>query len=186
MTRILSRRSVLLGLSATILFPAPAAQAAGYIRQPTLTSVRRLWMYSAHTGEHINTTYWTDGSYIADAVEEINHFFRDWRTDDVKSIDLRTLDILAATHHILDVHEPYLLISGYRSPKTNAMLQTRSKGVAKNSLHLKGQAADVRLSSRSVSQIGRAASSCRAGGVGRYFRSNFVHVDCGPVRSWGK
>ena len=85
----------------------------------------------------------------------------------------------------MDANEPYMLLSGYRSPETNAMLRRRSSGVAKNSLHMKGQAADLRLGSRSVSQMARAASACRAGGVGRYSRSNFVHMDCGPVRSWG-
>ncbi|MEY8841904.1 YcbK family protein, partial [Cribrihabitans sp. XS_ASV171] len=87
---------------------------------------------------------------------------------------------------LLDVNEPYMLLSGYRSPKTNAMLRSRSSGVAKNSLHLKGQAADVRVSSRSVSQVAKAAMTCRAGGVGRYSKSNFVHMDCGAVRSWGR
>ena len=129
--------------------------------------------------------YWIDGKYIKEAVREVNHFMRDWRTDDVKSIDLRTVDILAAAHNMLDVQEPYMLLSGYRSPKTNNMLRSRSRGVAKNSLHMKGQAADVRINSRSVSQIARAASACRGGGVGKYSRSNFVHMDCGVVRSWG-
>ena len=94
-------------------------------------------------------------------------------------------DIMAAAHNLMDVNEPYMLLSGYRSPKTNAMLRRRSSGVAKNSLHLKGQAADLRLASRSVNQMARAASSCHAGGVGRYSGSNFVHMDCGVVRSWG-
>jgi len=75
--------------------------------------------------------------------------------------------------------------TGYRSPATNAMLRRRSRGVAKNSLHMKGQAADLRLSSRSVSQVARAATACHAGGVGKYRRSNFTHMDCGVVRSWG-
>ena len=110
---------------------------------------------------------------------------RDWRNDQIKQIDSRTIDIMTATHNLLDTSEPYMLISGYRSPETNAMLRRRSSGVAKNSLHLTGKAADLRLQSRSVSQISRAAQACNAGGVGRYSKSDFVHMDCGNVRSWG-
>lgn len=146
--------------------------------------IRRIRMYSGRTGERVDMVYWIDGQYIQDAVKEINHFMRDWRTDDVKEIDLRTIDIMAASHNLLDVNEPYMLLSGYRSPKTNAMLRSRSRGVAKNSLHMRGQAADLRLASRSVSQMAKAAEACRAGGVGKYQRSNFVHMDCGVVRSW--
>lgn len=142
-------------------------------------------MYSGRTGERLDMIYWIDGKYIKDALKEVNYFMRDFRNDQVKSIDTRTIDIVAAVHNLLDVNEPYMLLSGYRSPETNAMLRSRSRGVAKNSLHLKGQANDVRLSSRSVNQIYRAAAACRAGGVGRYSRSNFVHMDCGAVRSWG-
>jgi uncharacterized protein YcbK (DUF882 family) len=78
-----------------------------------------------------------------------------------------------------------MLLSGYRSPETNAMLRRRSSGVARNSLHMQGEAADLRVNSRSVNQIYQAARACNAGGVGRYSRSNFVHMDCGPVRTWG-
>ena len=147
--------------------------------------IRRLRMYSARTGERIDMIYWVDGVYIKDAVKEINHFMRDWRTDTVKPMDTRTIDILAASHNLLNVSEPYLLLSGFRTPQTNSMLRTKSRNVARNSLHMKGQAADVRLSSRSVNQMARAASSCHAGGVGRYSGSNFVHMDCGPIRVWG-
>jgi uncharacterized protein YcbK (DUF882 family) len=84
----------------------------------------------------------------------------------------------------MDVNEPYMLLSGYRSPETNNMLRSRSSGVAKKSLHLQGQAADLRLNSRSVSQMASAAKNCSAGGVGAYRGSNFVHMDCGQVRSW--
>jgi uncharacterized protein YcbK (DUF882 family) len=118
-------------------------------------------------------------------MKEINFFMRDWRTGTKMKMDARTIDIMAASHRLLDVNEPYMLLSGYRSPQTNAMLRSRSSGVARNSLHLKGQAADLRLKSRSVSQMARAAASCASGGVGKYSRSNFVHMDCGPVRSWG-
>jgi uncharacterized protein YcbK (DUF882 family) len=142
-------------------------------------------MTSPRTGERIDTIYWIEGEYIREAVDEISAFMRDWRTNDVKGIDMRTVDIMAASHNLLNTSEPYTLLSGYRSPKTNSMLRSRSGGVAKNSLHLKGQAADLRLGSRSVGQMSKAAMACRAGGVGKYSRSNFVHMDCGVVRSWG-
>ncbi|MDK3018302.1 YcbK family protein [Pseudodonghicola flavimaris] len=179
-----TRRTLLGAFAATAVAAAPTySQAAGFLRGGG--DIRRLRMYSGRTGEKLDMIYWIDGEYIKDAVKEVNYFMRDWRVDQTKSIDLRTLDILAAAHNLLDVSEPYMLLSGYRSPQTNAMLRSRSRGVAKNSLHMKGQAADVRLASRSVNQISRAALSCHAGGVGRYSRSNFVHMDCGVVRTWG-
>jgi uncharacterized protein YcbK (DUF882 family) len=147
--------------------------------------IRRIRMYSGRTGESVDTIYWIEGEYIPEVVKEINYFMRDWRTDDTVRMDPRNLDIMAAAHRLMDVNEPYMLLSGYRSPKTNAMLRSQSKGVARNSLHIKGQAADLRLQSRSVGQMAKAAAACAAGGVGKYSRSNFVHMDCGPVRSWG-
>ncbi|WP_420587092.1 YcbK family protein [Ruegeria sp.] len=180
----LTRRALLGAFAATAVVAAPTySNAAGFLRGGG--DIRRIRMYSGRTGERIDMIYWVDGKYIKDAVKEVNHFMRDWRTDQVKDMDLRTIDIMAASHNLLDASEPYMLLSGYRSPQTNAMLRSRSRRVAKNSLHMKGQAADLRLSSRSVSQMARAAISCRAGGVGKYSRSNFVHMDCGEVRSWG-
>ena len=141
-------------------------------------------MYSGRTGESLDTVYWIEGEYIKEALKEINHFMRDWRTNQVINIDPRTIDIATASHRLMDVSEPYMMLSGYRSPKTNAALRAKSRGVAKNSLHMRGQAADLRLKSRSVGQIYQAATACHAGGVGRYSRSNFVHMDCGQVRTW--
>lgn len=143
-------------------------------------------MYSGRTGETIDTIYWIDGDYIPEAEAEVSRFMRDWRNDQMIGIDRRALDIWAATHRIMGTDEPYRLLSGYRSPATNAMLRSRSRGVARNSLHMKGQAADLRLDGRSVGQMAKAAASCNAGGVGKYSRSNFVHMDCGPVRVWGR
>ena len=180
-----TRRGLLTAFAATALTVAPTySKAAGFLRGGG--DIRRIKMYSGRTGERIDMIYWIEGDYIGDAVKEVHHFMRDWRTNDVKSIDLRTIDIMAAAHNLLNVSEPYTLLSGYRSPQTNAMLRSRSSGVAKNSLHLKGQAADLRLNSRSVNQMYRAAAACNAGGVGRYSGSNFVHMDCGPVRTWGR
>ncbi len=181
----ISRRGLLGAFAATALVAAPTySKAAGFLRGGG--DIRRIRMYSGRTGERIDTIYWVEGDYIKDAVKEINAFMRDWRTNDVIGMDIRTIDIMAAAHNLMDASEPYMLLSGYRSPKTNAMLRSRSRGVARNSLHMKGQAADLRLSSRSVGQMARAASACRAGGVGRYSGSNFVHMDCGPVRTWGR
>ncbi|MEM9578789.1 MAG: DUF882 domain-containing protein [Pseudomonadota bacterium] len=181
----LTRRALLGAFAATAITAAPTfANAAGFLRGGG--DIRRIRMYSGRTGERIDMIYWIEGKYVPEAVKEINYFMRDWRTDGVKSMDLRTIDIMAAAHNMMDVDEPYMLLSGYRSPKTNAMLRSRSRRVAKNSLHMKGQAADLRLSTRSVSQMARAAAACKGGGVGKYSRSNFVHMDCGVVRTWGR
>jgi uncharacterized protein YcbK (DUF882 family) len=178
-----TRRGLLGAFAATALVAAPTySKAAGLLKGSG--DIRRLRMYSGRTGERIDMIYWIDGKYVKDAVKELNYFMRDWRTDQVKLIDTRTLDIMAASHNLLEVNEPYMMLSGYRSPATNAMLRRRSRGVAKNSLHMNGQAADLRLTTRTVSQVSRAAKACNAGGVGRYSRSNFTHMDSGAVRTW--
>lgn len=148
--------------------------------------IRRIKMYSGRTGERIDTIYWIEGEYIGEALREVNAFMRDWRNGKTINIDTRNVDIMAASLRLMDTTEPYMLLSGYRSPETNAMLRSQSSGVARNSLHMIGQAADLRLSSRSVSQMAQAAASCGAGGVGKYSGSNFVHMDCGDVRTWGR
>ncbi|MBM7067417.1 DUF882 domain-containing protein [Actibacterium sp. 188UL27-1] len=181
----MTRRGILAAFAATVITAAPTSGTAfGILRGAG--DIRRIRMYSGRTGESINMIYWLEGNYIKDAVNEVNHFMRDWRRGTSMRMDLRTVDIMAAAHNLMDISEPYMLLSGYRSPQTNAMLRARSGGVAKNSLHMKGQAADLRISGRSVSQMARAAAACRAGGVGRYSGSNFVHMDCGPVRTWGR
>ncbi len=184
-TGIVSRRGLLRAFAATAIVAAPTyANAAGFLRGAG--DIRRIRMYSGRTGESLDTIYWIEGDYIRDALKEINYFMRDWRSNETISIDPRTIDIMAASHSLLDANEPYMMLSGYRTPKTNAMLRSRSRGVAKNSLHMKGQASDLRLKSRSVTQMASAAIACKAGGVGKYRRSNFVHMDCGPVRTWAR
>ncbi len=179
-----SRRALLGFFAATTLAAAPTySHAFGLLRGAG--DFRRIRMYSGRTGESIDTIYWIDGNYIPEAMSEISHFMRDWRTNTAKGFDPRAIDIMAASHRMMEVSEPYTMLSGYRSPQTNAMLRSRSSGVAQNSLHMQAQAADLRLKSRSVAQMYRAAQACNAGGVGRYSRSNFVHMDCGPVRHWG-
>jgi len=180
-----TRRGVLGAFAATALVAAPTYSNAFSILRGA-GDIRRLKMHSGRTGERLNTIYWIEGEYIPEALNEVSRFMRDWRTDNAIKMDTRTIDILAASHRLLDSETPYLLLSGYRSPQTNAMLRNRSRAVARNSLHMKGQAADIRLPNRNVTQISRAAISCSAGGVGKYSGSNFVHMDCGPVRVWGR
>lgn len=180
----LSRRWLLRAFAATTVVAAPTyAKAFGFLRGAG--DVRRIRMYSGRTGESVDTVYWVEGEYIPEALDEISLFMRDWRHNEIKRIDRRTIDIAAASHRLMETDEPYMMLSGYRNPQTNAMLSRRMKGVAKHSLHMEGEAADLRLNSRSVAQMSRAAQSCRAGGVGTYTHSRFVHMDCGPVRAWG-
>ncbi len=180
----MTRRTLLRAFAATTVAAAPVmANATGLLRGAG--DIRRLRMYNGRAGESLDMIYWIEGDYIRPALDEINYFFRDWRDNTVHRIDQRTVDILTASHRLMETDEPYTLLSGYRSPATNAMLRSRSSGVARNSRHLRGEAADVRLQSRSVGQMYQAARACNAGGVGRYSRSDFVHMDCGPVRSWG-
>lgn len=177
------RRAVLTGLGAALALGAgPAAPAIlsgrGDIRSITLVNDR--------TGDWIDTVYWIEGAYVGEALAAISFLMRDWREEVSKPIARATIDILAETHRRLDTAEPFEVISGYRTPKTNAMLRRRSRGVARNSYHVKGMAVDIRLRGRSVAQIAGAAASLEAGGVGRYSRAEFVHVDSGPVRDWGR
>jgi len=184
-TKGLSRRALLGAFAATAVTAAPTfSKAAGFLRGAG--DIRRIRLYSSRTGEMVDSIYWIEGKYIKEAMKEISYFMRDWRTDDVRNIDMRTIDIMSASWNLLDASEPYTLFSGYRSPATNALLRSRSGGVAKNSLHMKGQAADLHMLTRSVHQMARAAEACRGGGVGRYSGSKFVHMDCGVVRSWGR
>ena len=181
----MTRRALLGAFAATAVAAAPTySNAAGFLRGGG--DVRRIRMDSGRTGERLDTIYWIEGRYIREALREVNLFMRDWRNGKAVEMDTRTIDIMAASHNLVEASQPYMLLSGYRSPETNAMLRSQSSGVARNSLHMRGQAADLRLSDRSVSQIARAAASCQAGGVGRYSGSNFVHMDCGAVRTWGR
>ena len=180
-----SRRALLGVFASAVVVAAPVyPKTFSFIRGAG--DIRKISMRSGRTGESINIVYWIEGKYIKESLKEINNFMRDWRQDAAIRMDQRNIDIIAASHRLLDTTEPYQMLSGYRSPQTNAMLRKRSRGVAKNSLHMKGMAADLRLNSRSVGQVALAGHACNSGGVGKYSRSNFVHMDCGVIRTWGR
>jgi uncharacterized protein YcbK (DUF882 family) len=145
---------------------------------------RSLKFYALHTGESLTTTYWEDGRYIPGELDRVNYILRDFRANEVKPIDPALLDLLTRIQHRLGINEPFQVISGYRSPVTNAMLHANSEGVAVHSLHLQGKAIDITLKGRSLEQLRGAALAQRSGGVGYYPKSDFVHVDTGRVRYW--
>lgn len=167
-----------LGASAAVMLGGGHAQAARI-------GGRTLRLEHLHTGERLNATYWENGRYLPDALGEINHLLRDFRTGTVAQIDPRLLDILYGLGRRIGCSPDFAIIGGYRSPHTNEMLRSRSRAVAKNSYHMRGQAIDMRLNGCRLADLRRAALALRAGGVGYYPGSNFVHVDTGPVRSWG-
>ncbi len=138
----------------------------------------------AHTGESFSGVYRVGDKYLPEAFERVNYVLRDFRTKEVFPMDPHILDILSLIHKKLDATDPYSILSAYRSPKTNAMLGNRTRGVASNSFHMYGQATDIRIQGFSPSKIRKVAQSLEAGGVGYYPRSGFVHVDTGAVRTW--
>jgi len=146
---------------------------------------RALAMFNPHTGESINLVYCENGYYVPEALSEINYFFRDFRANLVKPIDPKLLDLLHTIHQSSDTTKPFNLVSGYRSPQTNAMLAAEFEGVARHSMHIEGKAADINLPGRQLSILQRIALAMRFGGVGYYPQSGFVHVDTGRIRHWG-
>jgi uncharacterized protein YcbK (DUF882 family) len=148
------------------------------------TGPRKVALHNLHTDEKLDAVYFEQGRYVPDALQAVNHVLRDFRTGDVHMIDPRLLDLLDAVAERTGSRAPFQVISGYRSPKTNAMLHARSEGVANHSLHMKGMAIDIRLVDGTLPHLHEAALNLGAGGVGYYPRSDFVHVDVGPVRRW--
>lgn len=147
-------------------------------------SGRALRFAHTHTGERLAIEYFAGGSYLPDALATVNYFLRDFRTGDVHDIDPDLLDLLHSLALATGTSKPFEVISGYRSPATNEMLRHKSEGVAAGSLHLNGQAIDIRLADVALSKLQGAALGVRRGGVGYYPASDFVHVDTGRVRRW--
>lgn len=145
---------------------------------------RELAFYNLHTGESLKTAYWSDGDYLPGALADINHILRDYRNDQVLPIEPRLLDLLHGLRSTLGATQPLQIISGYRSPETNAFLAARTDGVAKSSLHMQGKAIDIHVEGTPLDDLRRAAIALQGGGVGYYPDSGFVHVDTGRVRTW--
>jgi uncharacterized protein YcbK (DUF882 family) len=173
------RRFLGRSLAATgLLLPATTALAA--VQPPA----RQASFYNTHTGESLTARYWEHGHYIPAKLTEIDYVLRDFRTGDGHRIDPELVDLVHRLRLAMAYDGPVHVISGYRSPKTNAMLARRSRKVAKNSYHMKGMAIDLRLPGCPLEEVRAAALSLGGGGVGFYPGPQFVHLDTGPVRAW--
>lgn len=177
---LLTRRGFITGLASTACLLA----ATPVLAAVTPRVQRSLAFYHTHTGERAEVAYWRDGEYLAEGLRSINRLLRDHRTGEQAEIDRGLLDTLYALNLSLCEVGEFEIISAYRSPKTNAMLRSKSGGVAKRSLHMQGRAIDIRVAGCKLNVLRAKAASLKAGGVGYYPKSNFIHVDTGRVRYW--
>ena len=177
------RKFIRMGLittAAAALVPCDALASA----YESVSGVRELHLYNVSTHENLKITYWKEGWYIPEALAEINHIFRDYRTGKVKAIKKELLDLLFNISKNIAVDEPFHIISGYRSPGSNALLRKQNKSAAKNSLHMYGKAVDIRMPGFSLRKLRQEAMKLGKGGVGYYPRARSIHIDTGEVRYW--
>jgi len=179
----ISRRRFLRNGGALCLLPLAgvALPARASLEQ---SATRRLSFAHTHTGERLSVSYFENGHYVPESLARVQHLFRDFRSGEAHPIDARLLDLLHEMQVLADREGRYEIISAYRSPGTNARLRSHSKGVAERSLHLQGQAIDVRLPGFDTRKLAGLARGLQRGGVGYYAKSDFVHVDTGRVRYW--
>jgi uncharacterized protein YcbK (DUF882 family) len=181
--RKIDRRQLLkMGAIATVasLLEHPLVATASQMALPS----REISLLNIHTGEKLSVEYCAEGEYYSEALQEINHILRDFRTGEIKPIEPRLLDLLHAITSKIKPGSQIHIISGYRSAATNLSLAKKSGGVAKHSLHMDGKAIDLRIPGCDLSNLRQVARGMKSGGVGYYAKSNFIHVDTGRVRFW--
>ena len=165
----------------SILSATKTTKAAGFLRGTG--DVRRINLYMPLSGERIDVIYWIDGDYISEALAEISFVCRDLETNEVKTLDWRIIDMVAAVQKLLQADDPLLLVSGYRTLKTSILTSSDKEPMRESIFHLRGQALDIRSNRRSGRQISMAGRSTKAGGVTNYENSNYVHLDVGPLNT---
>lgn len=175
------RRQVLRGAACGLLGSLPLARAWA---QPVLRPPKSLRFVHTHTGEQLATRYFDGSIYVPESIGRLNHLLRDFRSGEATAMDTGLFDLLWDLQVAADREATFEVISAYRSPLTNAMLRSRSSGVAEHSLHMQGKAMDVRISGYSSARLAALARALERGGVGYYAKSDFVHVDTGRVRYW--
>ena len=181
----LSRRGFLTSVAGlTMTLASPGIIASTTPVQGRSARDRELSFYNTHTGEKLSATFWSDGNYLDDGIEQISWILRDHRAGTASTMDPKLLDLLHQLQTKIEHQGEFHIISGYRSPATNTMLNKNSSGVARRSYHMLGKAIDVRLPGFDTKQLRKAAVALKGGGVGYYSSSNFVHLDVGRVRYW--
>jgi len=175
------RRSFL--KSSVVLASAIGLPALAKAAQPA-PAERTLRLYNTHTGESLRSVFWAEGQFIPDALKDINKLLRDHRNDKVADMDPKLILLLNDVSDKFGDGQTLHIISGYRSPESNAKLAAASNGVAKHSMHMDGKAIDIRMPGKNLAQLHKAAMSMKGGGVGYYPDSQFVHMDTGRVRYW--
>lgn len=160
--------------------------AAAWLASPARTGEtgRHIALLNLHTGESLNIEYFRDGAYVPAALSSIEGVLRDFRTGERHAIDPHLMDYLLDVAHSVGTEPAFSVISGYRSPQTNASLREKSAGVAQHSLHMEGRAIDVRMAGVDCASLAARALDLKRGGVGYYRASDFVHLDTGSLRSW--
>jgi uncharacterized protein YcbK (DUF882 family) len=171
-------RGVLLGVPAAVALGGPGRALASAIEE------RSLQFFNTHTGETLKAAYFKAGGYCEEALAGFDRLLRDHRNGEVARMDRSLFDLLHDVAALAGKEARFEVISGYRSPATNAMLNARSSGVAKRSLHMEGRAIDIRLTGYRTDRLRDLALSLQAGGVGFYRKSDFIHLDTGRVRTW--
>lgn len=178
-----SRRKVLLtGIAAAGFVTMPSIMKPAFAA--TGMGAYRVAFRNAHTMESFSGVYRVGDRYLPEAFESINSILRDYRCGSMHPMDPRLMDLVYWLHYQTGQVRPFDVISGYRSPETNALLRRTSDGVARHSLHMEGKAVDIRLPGFSTPDLGQMARGMKAGGVGVYGKSDFVHIDTGKVRTW--
>ena len=181
---MMKRRDFLkLAAGTTLGSISPAVLASTGVAKPE-QGERILRFQNIHTGEKVSATYWADGMYIPDELIAIDNVLRDHRSREVAEMDRNLYDLLYVLQQQVESNGTFQVISGYRSPSSNKLLRNNSNGVAKRSLHMRGKAIDIRLPGVELKHLRHAALSLKAGGVGYYPKSNFIHVDTGHPRFW--
>ena len=169
--------------AATAVLTSPAIVRA-HTKTAPQGGERAIAFHNLHTGERLETVYWADGAYLGENLGAIDRVLRDHRTGEVTRMDPKLMDLLYSLRRNVDSDAAFQIISGYRSPKTNALLRGKSRGVAKRSLHMQGRAIDLALPGRDLKGLRKAALAMKAGGVGYYPKPGFLHLDTGRVRFW--
>ena len=186
--RVLRAGGALAGVSAAALLMGAARghspAAAQTLHSRDAAGGKRIALLNLHTDEKLEIEYSRDGAYVPEALSAIEVLLRDFRNGEKHVIDPHLMDYLVEVAHTVGVDPVFSVISGYRSPQTNAGLREKSTGVAQHSLHMEGRAIDVRMNGVDCANLAARAEDLKRGGVGYYRASNFVHLDTGAFRTW--